>query len=107
MTDADNLMETASRQLGEHVAWLVAEIEKIPADVGMTGSKALLIYQARSIKLRMVTANNNRVSVVWDYPDELIAFLRAETTPKHLRDTLAGGHFVSTEQPAFKAERVP
>lgn len=107
MSDTDTLMETALRQLDEHAAWLVAEIDKIPAEFSMAGSKALLTHQARSIKLRLVTANNNRVSVVWDYPDELIAFLRAETTPKHLRDTLAGGHFVSTEQPAFKAERVP
>jgi hypothetical protein len=105
--ETTRLMEQARQQLDEHVAWLVAEIEKIPADVGMAGGKAFLCHQAYLIKLRVVTANNNRVSVVWDYPDELITFLQAESTPVHLRDTLKGGHFVNTEQPAFKAERVP
>lgn len=104
---ARNLMETARKQLDEHIAWLVAEIEKIPADVGMAGGKVLILHQAYSIKLRVVTTNSGRVSVVWDYPDELIAFLRSEAAPKHLRDTLAGGHLVSSDQPAFAVKRVP
>ena len=110
MTEQNNtndLMEKALKQLAEHQEWLAAEIEKIPSDVSMAAAKVMLVSQVGMIKLRMVTAGNNRVSVVWDYPDELVAFLRSDTTPKHLRDTLAGGHFVDQNQPAFSAQRVP
>lgn len=105
MSDVNKLMEDATKQLAEHVEWLVAEIKKIPADVGMQGGVILLCEQARMIKLRMARAISGNVSVVWEYPDELAAFLRSPGTPKHIRDTLAGGHVVNTEQPAFTAKR--
>jgi hypothetical protein len=108
MSDVNKLIEDATNQLAEHAVWLAAEIQKIPADVGMAGGKALLVAQVSQIKLRMVRADKDRgASIVWDYPDELGAYLRAESTPQHLRDTLAGGHFVDTEQPAFSVKRVP
>ena len=106
MSDVNKLMADAVKQLAEHAAWLADEIDKIPSDTGMAGAKALLIAQAGHIKLRMVRADKDQgVSIVWDYPDELGAYLRHPLTPKHLRDTLAGGHIVNTEQPAFTAKR--
>ena len=83
-----------------------AEIEKIPADVKLSGTKAFLCGQVRMIKLRMARARNGVASVIWEYPDELAAFLRLPSTPQHLRETIAGGHLVATEQPAFTAKRV-
>lgn len=108
MSEVDDLMEMALKQLAEHVElFLVPEINKIPTDVGMAAGKALLIAQARMIKLRMVRSDKGIASVVWEYPDELGAFLKAPGTPQHLRDTLAGGHVVSTEQPAFTVVKQP
>lgn len=105
--DANNLMEQARRQLAEHAAWLADEIRKIPSLVATDGAKELLAQQAAQIRLRFVRADRGNVSVVWDYPDELHAFLRSEVAPKHLRDTLAGGHDVSVEQPSFSVKREP
>lgn len=107
LSDANKLMAEATKQLAEHVEWLAEEIEKIPSDLGMVGAKALLVAQTSAIKLRVVRADQGDVSVVWEYPDELGAFLKSPTTPKHLRDTLAGGRIVSTEQPAFSVVRGP
>lgn len=103
--DANNLMEQARRQLEEHTTWLADEIRKLPSDVAMDGAKELLAQQAGQIKLRLVRADRGNVSIVWDYPDELHAFLRSSTAPKHLRDTLAGGYDVSVDQPAFTVKR--
>lgn len=103
--DANNLMEQARRQLEEHSAWLADEIRKMPSLVATDGAKELLAQQASQVKLRIVRADRGTVSVVWDYPDELHAFLRSQVAPQHLRDTLAGGHDVSVEQPAFTVKR--
>lgn len=105
MSELDDLMVQAQKQLAEHVFWLHDEIKKMPADVGSEGVKAALCHQTTLITLRMVRADKGAVSVVWDYPDELGAFLRHPSTPQHLRDTLAGGHLVNSEQPAFTATR--
>lgn len=106
MNDVNKLMEDATKQLAEHVEWLATEIEKLPATSNMTAAKALLVSQARQIKLRVVRAHSGVASVVWEYPDELGAYLKSPVAPQHLRDTLAGGHVVSTEQPAFTASKV-
>jgi protein involved in ribonucleotide reduction len=106
VTDIEQLMTNASKQLAEHQEWLIAEIQKIPADYGFTMAKEFLVVQVGQIKLRMARARGGIASVVWEYPDELIAFLRNEHTPKHLRDTVADGHNVSTEQPAFTAKKI-
>jgi len=106
MNDINQLMTDAAKQLTEHQEWLVIEIEKIPADVKLSGTKAFLCGQVRMIKLRMARARNGVASVIWEYPDELAAFLRLPSTPQHLRETIAGGHLVDTEQPAFTAKRV-
>lgn len=103
--DVNELMTQAQKQLAEHAEWLAVEIEKMPTNVDMAAGKALLCAQAQQIKLRMVRSDKGIASVVWEYPDELGAFLRSTGAPQHLRDTLTGGHIVSTEQPAFTAVR--
>lgn len=103
----EDLMSAAQKQLEEHSAWLAAEIKKINSTTTTSDAAiAFLAHQAGQIKLRMVRAGKEHVSVVWDYPDELVAYLRNPGTPQHLRDTLAGGHFVSTETPASFAKRL-
>lgn len=106
MSDVNKLMKDAEQQLVEHKAWLADEIRKIPADLGMEGGKQLLLAQVEMVRLRVVKAHAGTVSVVWEYQDELAAFLVSETTPKHLRDTLAGGHVVDTEKAASTLQRV-
>jgi len=104
MSEVDELMTKATAQLLEHQEWLVAEIEKLPSNVDTDAGKLVLVHQAKHIRLRVVRAEKGVASVVWEYPDELAAFLKHEATPKHLRDTLAGGREVSTEQPASTLE---
>lgn len=107
MSEVDELMTKATAQLLEHQEWLAAEIEKIPSNIDTDAGKLVLVHQARNIKLRVVRAEKGVASVVWEYPDELAAFLKHEATPKHLRDTLAGGRVVNTEQPMTSVEREP
>lgn len=100
MSETDELMATAQKQLTEHAEWLAAEIEKIPSNIDSDAGKLVLVHQAKQIRLRMVRADKGAVSIVWEYPDELAAFLKHEATPQYLRDTITGGRVVSTEQPA-------
>lgn len=101
-TDADDLVTKAQKQLDEHKTWLRLEIGKIAMS---TTDSVTLMYQAGEIRLRVAKVSQV-VTVVWEYPDELIAFLRSDLAPKHLRDTLAGGHVVDPNQPAWSARRV-
>lgn len=103
---AVSLMETASKQLEEHKAWLAAEIRAMPADIQLIAAREMLATQAGMIRLRVVQANRGVATVVYDYPDELYAFLKSDVAPKHLRDTLAGGHGVDTSTPTFTVKRV-
>lgn len=104
MSDVDELVEKAQRQLDEHKKWLAGQI--YTAGGMIDPHKMMLAAQASEIKLRVAKAAGGVVSVVYDYPDELFAFLSAETTPKHLRDTLAGGHVVDPNQRTYEAKRV-
>lgn len=107
MNEAEELMATAQKQLEEHREWLALEIEKIPITDGDQEARKSITWlaaQARSIKLRLVKASGTTVSVVYEYPDELYAYL-SRRAPQHLRDTLAGGHAVDPNQPAFTAKR--
>jgi len=108
-SDTDNLVSQAQMQLDEHRAWLEAEIRKVDPGVflgsGAPAATTVLAAQAREIKLRVVKTSGRTVSVVWDYPDELYAYLRSELAPKHLRDTLADGHVVDPNQPASSWRR--
>lgn len=105
-TDADNLVAAGQKQLGEHMEWLATQIAWIPEADLKIDDRLLLVQQARQIALRVVRASAQTVSVVWDYPDELYAWLSSERAPKHLRDTLAGGHVVDPNQPASTWKRV-
>lgn len=106
MSEADDLVETAQRQLEEHKEWLAREISDVSPDVLKVGQMLLLATQARQIKLRVVRASTNVATVVWEYPDELFAFLRSDLASKRLRDSLAGGHVVDPDQPASSWRRV-
>lgn len=107
MSDVDDLVTKAQQQLDEHKEWLASAIDGIlpPPGSSLVHRRRALADQARQITLRVVKASAQTVSVVWDYPDELYAFLRSEHAPKHLRDSLAGGHVVSPNQPASKLRR--
>ena len=100
-----NLMEDAQRQLDEHKVWLANEIRAMPADVQLIAAREMLATQASMIKLRIVQANRGVATVIYDYPDELVAFLRSDVAPKHLRDTLAGAHVVDQNTPTFTVQR--
>lgn len=103
--DANKLMTDAQKQLDEHKIWLRDEIDKLPTNVNMAATKSMLCSQVDLIKLRLVRVDQSRASVVYDFPDELLAFLQAESTPEHLRAAIAGGHVVSTETPAHTFKR--
>lgn len=101
--DVNKLMSDAQQQLDEHIAWLVEEIQKTSLSDDM---KALLCVQATMIKLRMarIDAEDN-ASLLWEYPDELSVYLRAPSTPDHLRASLNGGRVVDMNQPGYSARR--
>ncbi len=103
----DDLIAKAQQQLDEHKKWLHDELMKLgAADEPRQDPKwVILVHQASQIKLRVAKVSGRVASVVYEYPDELVAFLRAETTPKHLRDSLAGGHVVDPSQRTFTAMR--
>ncbi len=107
MSDADDLVTKALKQLEEHKKWLANELEKLPTVVGdfPMHIKAWMIAQAGQIRLRVARTDGKLVSAVYEYPDELFVFLRSEQAPKHLRDTLAGGHVVDPNQPTWSAKR--
>lgn len=105
MSDVDDLVEKAQRQLDEHKEWLAAEIGKVEGPVSVPWSRQLISDQVREIKLRVARTNGRVASVVYEYPDELYAFLRSDDAPKHLRDTLSSGHVVDPNQPTFTAQR--
>jgi len=104
MGDAEDLVEKAQRQLDEHKKWLADEIEKLPLVPWQ--EKYNLANRALEIKLRVAKAAGTVVSVVYEYPDELYAFLASDAAPKHLRDTLVGGNVVDPNKPAASARRV-
>ena len=103
MGDAEDLVEKAQRQLDEHKKWLADEIEKLPLVPWQ--EKYNLANRALEIKLRVAKAAGTVVSVVYEYPDELVAFLRSDLAPPHLRASIASGHVLDPNQPTFTARR--
>jgi len=103
-SEADNLVAMAQKQLDEHKEWLAGQIAEVPPDVLKVGQMLLLATQARQITLRVVQAAKV-VSVVWEYPDELAAWLQSDLAPKHLRDDFAGGHVVDPNKPLTSVRR--
>lgn len=102
ITDTDKLIREATVQLNEHKLWLAAQIlEFRPTD------HYALVEQVEAIKLTMARSTSGIVTVVYAYPDELGAFLLAETTPKELRESITSGHIVDATKPAFTVVRGP
>lgn len=109
----NDLITKAQQQLDEHKAWLRSEIGKLPITTWVPpefvwsgeGMRAFLVSLADQIKLNMVKVSGRVASVVYEYPDELYRFLKSEIAPKHLRDSLAGGHVVDPSQRTFTATR--
>lgn len=104
--EAISLMETATKQLEEHKTWLANEIRAMPADIKLVAAREMLATQAGMIRLRVVHANGGVATTIYDYPDELYAFLKSDVAPQHLRDSLTGGHLVDPNTPTFTAKRV-
>lgn len=110
MGDVEKLMSAALAQLEEHKAWLKDQMhEWMNAEPGGEWKLnfRLVINMVDDIKLRMSRADEGEVTVLWEYPDDLLAFFRLETTPAHLRATLEGGRVVDLDQPGLSAKRAP
>ncbi len=105
MTESDDLVAHAQKQLDEHKTWLAGQIYMCPNVPGGDVGKHFLITQSEQIRLRVAKTSGNVVSVVWEYPDELYAFLNSELTPVHLRAAIAGGHVVDPNKPTFEVRR--
>lgn len=107
MSEVDDLVSAAQKQLDEHKKWLVMEIESMAAfgTVDPLPDWQRLRAQAREVKLRVARVHGDVATVVYEYPDELVAFLRSDAAPAHLRAALAGGHVVDPDKPAFTARR--
>jgi hypothetical protein len=107
--EADDLVAQAQRQLDEHKAWLRSEIGKItvcgPDWSGPEPAWRVLLEQADQIRLRVARVRGTVASVIYEYPDELVAFLRSDLAPPHLRASIAGGHVLDPNQPTFTARR--
>jgi hypothetical protein len=106
MTTTENevarLMGDAQQQLDEHKLWLKGQMHEWmnTQDGGEWKLQfRVLIEQVDDIKLRMSRVDSDNITIVWEYPDEIITFLKAETTPAHLRKALEGGHVINPEQP--------
>lgn len=111
MSDINTMMTQAQQQLDEHKVWLKQQMhEYLNAQDGGEWKIAfrVLIMQVEDIKLRAsrIDAVDN-VSILWEYPDELLAFLRSERAPQHLRATLEGGRLVEQDQPGHSVKRAP
>lgn len=107
--EVDDLVTQAQRQLDEHKAWLEVEIRKIDPGVflgsGAVAGTSILAHQVQQIRLRVARVRGTVASVVYEYPDELVAFLRSDLAPPHLRASIAGGHVLDPNQPTFTARR--
>lgn len=103
--ETDDLVATAQLQLEQHREWLASRISELPESAVAPGEMLLLAVQARQIRLRVAKVSAQTATVVWDYPDELHAFLNSDRAPKDLKDTLAGGHVVNPNQPAWSVRR--
>lgn len=104
-TESDDLVAAAQLQLEQHRDWLVAKISELPESMVLPEETLFLTTQARQIRLRVAKASAQTITVVWEYPDELHAFLVSPRATEELRATLAGGHVVDPNQPAWSVKR--
>lgn len=89
----EELVIEAAQQLQEHKDWLKIQIRKT-----MPEATALLDL-VDDIKLAVVKqeefvkdlAGQSTISIAYEYPDELYAFLEDEETPVSLRVAITGG----------------
>lgn len=109
MSDVNKLMSDAQQQLEEHMMWLKKQMHDYmnAQDAGEWKLQfRVLIRQVDDIRLRMSRADEGSVSILWEYPDELAAWLRSEAAPEHLRKSITEGHQVDMNQPGFTAKRL-
>lgn len=110
MSDVNTLMADSLAQLEEHKVWLKEQMSTwLHAQPGGEWkiSFRVLIAQVDDIKLRMSRAEGDAtVSTLWEYPDELMVWLRSQA-PDHIRKSLEGGRLVDMNQPGHSAKRVP
>lgn len=108
MSDVSVLMDNALKQLEEHKVWLKEKMhEHMNAQDSGEWKLAfrVLISQVDDMKLRMSRVDSiDSISIVWEYPDELLAYLASEKAPEHLRRTLEGGRLIDPNQPASSAK---
>ena len=107
MSAVDNLVAAAQRQLDEHKTWLATEIHNLQVNAGTPWAITLYVNQVKQIRLRVASAAGGRVQVIYEYPDELYAFLSSSDAPPQLRATLDGGHAVDPDVPSSTVKRVP
>lgn len=109
MSDVDDLVTTAQRQLDEHKTWLRKQFGLIlvhePDYSKTVNAWRILIAQVDEIRLRVARASRSVVTVVYEYPDELYTWLSSDAAPKHMQDSLAGGHVVDPNQPTLTVRR--
>jgi hypothetical protein len=108
MSTVEKLMSDSQQQLDEHKVWLKQQmIEWMNTqDSGEWKLQfRVLIAQVDEVKLRMSKAEEDSVTTVWEFPDELAAYLRDPETPEHIRKALEGGHVVDMNKPGFEAKR--
>lgn len=111
------LVDAALQQLSEHKQWLKEKL--IDSSVGTMSLVVLntLVYMVDHITLETVYAEPNvtqlvlvggamvqkkTLSLVWQYPEELLTFLMSPSAPEELRASLNGASIHGPEdQPAF------
>lgn len=109
--DMSKLMTDAMQQLEEHKVWLKDQLHEymhaLPGGEWKIAFR-VVIDQVDEIKLRMTRVDAvDNVSLLWEYPDELLTFLRSTKAPQHLRASLEGGRLVEPEQPGHSVKRAP
>jgi hypothetical protein len=100
----NRLLAAAQAQLDEHRTWLTAEIVNLAATHATVVSqleRLTMVELVDQVHLATVKLEgqpdvhgNALVSVVYEYPDELYAFLQRPELPESLRKTLIGGTLV-------------
>lgn len=116
------LADKAQKQLDEHKAWLKDRIWTLMVGEMSLVMLNLLMYQVDHIRLETVRAEPNvtqlvkegehtvakpTISVIYEYPDELFAFLTNDATPAELRASMVSANVDKLgDQPALQVKRL-